>query len=413
MRSLFLLPQHTKDSPGKLHRSGYYTIPVQPSEPTESEAVTLTATAFRRHVLEEFGLDESLGGYALKEDIDLSYRISRQYRVLVIPDARYHHLKTPTERIGVREKARMHVVNNFWFFSKHLHGPIVNDVAFAWSLVGRIGLQMCRTVMKRDPRYVLGTLDGFVDVLRNRQPQAVRDRSPDADVVKELETPRPDDIRERTGRRHGVSRRGLTVALIGPDGAGKSTLAEALQRQFVVPVKVVYMGIHRSASRSASARPMPLPVRLLVNWLRFLIAELHAARGELVVFDRFPLDALLPAAARQSLPRRIGRWAIAHACPRPDLVIVLDAPAEVMHRRKPDHPIEVLERRRQQYLRLRSAVRGLRVVDAGQPPDDLRRCVTALICEAHDGRRGSARNSNVATADSDVSAQAPASARRS
>ena len=74
----------------------------------------------------------------------------------------------------------MHVVNNFWFFSKHLHGPIVNDVAFAWSLVGRIGLQMCRAVTKRDPRYVLGTFDGFVDVLRNRQPQAVRDRSPDA-----------------------------------------------------------------------------------------------------------------------------------------------------------------------------------------------------------------------------------------
>jgi GT2 family glycosyltransferase len=72
LRTLFLLPQHTRESPGRVRPSGYYTIPVQPSRPTESEAVTLTATAFRRHVLEEFGLDESLGGYALKEDIDLS-----------------------------------------------------------------------------------------------------------------------------------------------------------------------------------------------------------------------------------------------------------------------------------------------------------------------------------------------------
>ena len=158
---------------------------------------------------------------------------------------------------------------------------------------------------------------------------------------------------------------------------------------------------------------MPLPVRLQVNWVRYLVAELHAVRGELVVFDRFPFDALLPAAGRQSLPRRIGRWAIAHACPRPDLVILLDAPAKVMHRRKPDHPVEVLERRRQQYLRLRFAVPGLRVVDADQPPGELRRRVTALICEAHDGPRGSARTPEAATDDSDVSAQAPASARRS
>jgi GT2 family glycosyltransferase len=169
LRRLFLLPQHTKRSRGKLLRSGYYTIPVRPAQPIEAEAVRLGATGFRRHVLHQFFLDESLDGYALKEDIDLSYRVSRQYRVLVIPDARFLHLKTPTARIGVREKSRMHVVNNFWFFSKHMRGPIMNDVAFAWSMVGRVGLQMYRTLVTGDPGFVLGTFDGFVDVYRNRR----------------------------------------------------------------------------------------------------------------------------------------------------------------------------------------------------------------------------------------------------
>ncbi len=168
LRGLFLLPQHTEGSPGKLLRSGYYTMPVRPARPVESEAVRLTATGFRKHVLEEFQLDESLVGYALKEDIDLSYRISRRYRVLIIPDARFFHVKTPTARIAVREKARMHIINNYWFFSKHLGGPFRNEVAFVWSMVGRLGLQVYRTAITRDPAHVLGTLDGFNDLFRGR-----------------------------------------------------------------------------------------------------------------------------------------------------------------------------------------------------------------------------------------------------
>jgi GT2 family glycosyltransferase len=176
LRALFLLPQHTKRQPGRLLPSGYYTIPVRPPRPTDAEAVRLTATGFRKHVLQQFGLDESLDGYALKEDIDLSYRVSRRYRVLVIPDARFLHLKTPTARIDVREKARMHVVNNFWFFSKHMRGPMKNAVAFMWGMVGRLGLQICRTVITGDPGHVLGTLDGLGDVYRNRRGRMAAER---------------------------------------------------------------------------------------------------------------------------------------------------------------------------------------------------------------------------------------------
>jgi GT2 family glycosyltransferase len=174
LRTLFLLPQHTARSAGKVLRSGYYTIPVRPERATESEAVRLTATGFRRHVLHEFGLDEALPGYALKEDIELSYRISRRYRVLVIPEARFLHLRTPSERIDVREKARIHIVNNFWFHAKHRRGSFVDSLAFAWSLIGRVGLQLVRTVTRRNPGYILGTIDGFVDVYRRRGPRAER-----------------------------------------------------------------------------------------------------------------------------------------------------------------------------------------------------------------------------------------------
>lgn len=169
LRALFLQARHTKDSPGRVLASGYYTLPVRPSHPVRADAVRLTAAAFRRHVLEEFPLDEQLHGYALKEDVDLSYRVSRRYRVMVDPGARFRHLKTPTARIAVREKSAMHVVNNFWFFSKHLRGPLRNELAFAWSMVGRMLAELGRSLVKRNPDHALGTLDGLRQVYRARR----------------------------------------------------------------------------------------------------------------------------------------------------------------------------------------------------------------------------------------------------
>jgi GT2 family glycosyltransferase len=169
LRALFLQPRHTVSAPGHMLRSGYYTVPIRPTQITRAEAVRLTATAFRREALLEFPPDEHLGGYALKEDIDLSYRIGRKYLVVVNPHARFRHLKTPTARIAIREKSAMHVVNNFWFFSKHLRGSTLNEIAFAWAMLGRLGAELARSVVKREPAYALGTLDGLRTVARERR----------------------------------------------------------------------------------------------------------------------------------------------------------------------------------------------------------------------------------------------------
>jgi glucosyl-dolichyl phosphate glucuronosyltransferase len=179
-RALFMQSRHTRRSPGRMLRSGYYTLPVAPTRPVEIEVLRLTACAFRSDVLREFLLDESLPGYALKEDIDLSYRISRRYQMLAIPNAQFWHLKTPTARIGAREKSAMHVVNNFWFYSKHLKGPLLNRLAFGWAMTGRFGSELLRSLTKRDTAYIGGAFDGLREVRRRRRSDAadVRDVRP-------------------------------------------------------------------------------------------------------------------------------------------------------------------------------------------------------------------------------------------
>jgi len=55
--------------------------------------------------------------------------------------------------------------------------------------------------------------------------------------------------------------------------------------------------------------------------------------------------------------------------PKPDLVVYLDAPAEVLLERKGEGTLQALERRRGDYLALASVTPNFEVVDASRPLD--------------------------------------------
>jgi GT2 family glycosyltransferase len=165
-RAVFLLSRHTKNGRARLLPSGYYTTPARPTRLREAEALRLCGLAFRRKVFDEFMFDESLEGYALKEDVDFSYRVSRRYKLLIVPRARFRHYKTPSSRISVREKSRMHIVNNRRLFEKNLEGTWLQRLAFAWAMCGRVIYELLRTVVKREPGYLLGAIDGIREIAR-------------------------------------------------------------------------------------------------------------------------------------------------------------------------------------------------------------------------------------------------------
>jgi glycosyltransferase involved in cell wall biosynthesis len=175
-RALFMLSRHTQNHEGRVLPSGYYTTPVKPSGAREAKALRLGGVGFRRRVFEEFSFDEGLEGYALKEDIDFSYRVSRRYRLLISPEARFRHLKAPASRIGLRAKSKMHVVNNYRFFRRNLERTLPQKVAFLWAMVGRLLYEAIRTVARREPDYLLGYLDGVAEVFRHRRRDRLRGR---------------------------------------------------------------------------------------------------------------------------------------------------------------------------------------------------------------------------------------------
>ena len=236
----------------------------------------------------------------------------------------------------------------------------------------------------------------------------------------------------------------FTVALIGPDGAGKTTISRRLNGLLPIPVKYLYMGVNLDASNHmlpttrmlhlfkrllragpdaggppdpdlVHARPdkkltlagvvkraagglksgVSLVNRVCEEWFRQGVAWYYQRRGHVVLFDRhfFPdyyAYDIANTGQKRALGRRLHGLMLARFYPKPDLVIYLDAPAEVLLARKGEGTLRTLESRRQGYLQMRDVVPHFVVVDASQPEDVVARQVSRVIENFHTAMSGGA-----------------------
>jgi thymidylate kinase len=229
----------------------------------------------------------------------------------------------------------------------------------------------------------------------------------------------------------------ITIALIGPDGTGKSTISKMLQSSLPVPTKYIYMGINLEASnimlpttwlwykiKGANGRELemggpPDPNRIdripnknflkriareiksglrtanliAEEWFRQLVAWYYQAGGYIVILDRhYYFDYykyhIADIGAGSTISDRVHGLMLNYIFPKPSLVIFLDAPAGILFSRKAEGTVELLEQRRQEYLRFQDDVENFVTVDTTQSMHEVAFQVTNLVMNFYLKKKG-------------------------
>ena len=211
-----------------------------------------------------------------------------------------------------------------------------------------------------------------------------------------------------------------TIALIGADGSGKTTIAKMLLDSPPAKMKYLYMGLNIESSNYA------LPTSRLIYYLKLLKYKkknknikdvklknlsLHNIEEDRTVDKRGKLGAFARLANRmaeawyrqviswifqlsgytvlsvahyifdsstnktteelknQRVTTKIHGWMINNMLSKPKLVFLLHAPPEVLFERKGEADIEYLKARTESFMKVGKSLKNFIVVDATQPID--------------------------------------------
>ena len=167
-RKLFGIGGWWPESSGRI-RGGFYAEGVSESSGVRRiEYFNGWFMSFRREVFEHERFDEVLSGYAYKEDIDFSYRVSRRYTLLQTPRARCDHLKSGAARMSSHQLQRMNLANQFYLHRKLMPQTARNRAALWWALIGLFIINIGKAAQTRDPGLFTGLVVGAVEQSRGR-----------------------------------------------------------------------------------------------------------------------------------------------------------------------------------------------------------------------------------------------------
>lgn len=211
---------------------------------------------------------------------------------------------------------------------------------------------------------------------------------------------------------------GAWIAFIGPDGCGKSAVIDAVASEFTPAFQKIEkyhlrpkalpasMGgdvpvtdPHGKAARGWLLSTMKLLYLFADYWIGYPQSIWAATlRTRLLLFDRYFYDVVVdPRRVRYGGPRWLPGF-LMRLLPRPEKVILLNAPPNVLWSRKQEVSYDEVVRQQQEFLRIADAIPRAIVLDAARPIDEVVRLTRRAVID-HLSRRTRTRLGLMARSD--------------
>ena len=110
--------------PFRIHANIQYTNRRRPDWLDEENAIVVEwmtgfRMSFRTHLIRNHGFDETLGRYALAEDIEAGFQVMKTHLLVGARNARIFHYRYPGSRAAGRAMGTMHILNRAYIIAKH------------------------------------------------------------------------------------------------------------------------------------------------------------------------------------------------------------------------------------------------------------------------------------------------------
>ncbi len=200
----------------------------------------------------------------------------------------------------------------------------------------------------------------------------------------------------------------MIIVILGPDGSGKSTIMHrianfAYQREYSIHHYHMRPRVRKEGHVGAGNEALTIPkdphqrkpygailsmakavyiVGEILGGYFFVIRRLRCRDHCLVLFDRYYYDLEVdPLRYRYTGPVWFLRF-LERLVPKPDVCILLVAPAEVLYQRKPELTLDELHRQSAAYQKIIERIPHAHTVDVARPLDVVADEINHLIFPA-------------------------------
>lgn len=150
---------------GRVLRSGFQTMIGEVRKTMEVQWLPTGAAVWRRPIFEFHRFDEWFSAYSYLEDLDFSYRAGKTGRLVVVPDARFFHMPSPSGRENSYAFGKREILNRLYFVRKN---PDLSTSRCVLALVLRMAMSFFLYIKNGEGKSlyrVFGNIAGFRSAL--------------------------------------------------------------------------------------------------------------------------------------------------------------------------------------------------------------------------------------------------------